>query len=199
MGWDSCMVKQKLEVCRLWLRLRSTDMDRITYKIHAWSLSTPKSWETKTKKFLQDRDLTDFLIHDVDKIHCLNIAKIVLSNEDRGNWYRDLWNDIGNENGNKLRTYRKYKYCVTPEYYVTTIISRHHRKCLAKFRCGNLKLNIETGRYTVPKTPLHERVCRLCSSNHIEDETNFLIDCDFYDDLRNTLLEQAGVLNPTFF
>ena len=63
---------------------------------------------------------------------------------------------------------------------------------------GNLPLAIETGRYSKPKTPLQDRLCKFCSSNSIKDETHFLIDCDFYSDLRYDLIESASALNANF-
>ena len=72
---------------------------------------------------------------------------------------------------------------------------------LTKINIGNtgkLPLAIETGRYSKPKTPLQDRLCKFCSSNSIEDETHFLADCDFYSDLRYDLIESASPLNANF-
>ena len=38
------------------------------------------------------------------------------------------------------------------------VYSRQERGILSNFRCGSLPLAIETSRYTVPKTPLHDRL-----------------------------------------
>ena len=44
-----------------------------------------------------------------------------------------------------------------------------------ELRLGNHKLRIETGRYTIPKTPEHLlRVCQLCNTYDIEKEIHFL-------------------------
>ena len=84
------------------------------------------------------------------------------------------------------------------EYYVKSYISRGHRRVLAKFRSCNLPLAIETGRYTRPKTPLFERFCKHCNTDSVEDETHFLVDCEFYSDLRYTLFQSAHSLNDRF-
>ena len=78
------------------------------------------------------------------------------------------------DNGNKLRTYREYKYSFKTEYYVNCNMSRGHRRTLAKFHSCNLPLAIETERYTRPKTPVNERLYKYCDVNAIEDETQFL-------------------------
>ena len=82
-------------------------------------------------------------------------------------------------NGNKLRTYRQHKNVLKTEHYVTCNLSRGHRRTLAKFRSCSLPLAIETGRYNRPKTPVFERLCKFCDTNAIEDETHFLVDCEF--------------------
>ena len=73
---------------------------------------------------------------------------------DVDNWKASLWNDRGQENGNKLRTYRLYKSNLLPEPHVKTNMDRTHRRSLANFRSGSLPLNIETIRYAKPKVPL---------------------------------------------
>ena len=53
-----------------------------------------------------------------------------------------------------------------------------------KFRLGNHKLRIETGRHTIPKTPEHLRTCQICNTSEIENETHFLLRCNAYNDIR---------------
>ena len=64
------------------------------------------------------------------------------------------------------------------------VYSRQERRILSNFRCGSLPLAIETGRYTVSKTPLHDRTCQFCTVNVLEDEMHFLLHCEFYTDIR---------------
>ena len=105
---------------------------------------------------------------------------------------------INQINGNKLRTYRLYKRSIGAEPYIRSILNRSERKTIAKFRSGSLPLNIETGRFTRPKTPVENRVCTMCSSNSVEDETHFLVDCEFYSDLRFKLFKTALEINSDF-
>ena len=77
-------------------------------------------------------------------------------------------------------------------------MSRGHRRVLAKFRSCNLPLTIETGRYTRPKTPVFERLCKYCCTDSVEDETHFLVDCEFYSDLRYNLFQSAQSINDRF-
>ena len=57
-----------------------------------------------------------------------------------------------------------------------------------KFSLRNHRLRIETGRYTVPKTLKHVRICSLCQANELESECHvifFFFFCTLYDTLRN--------------
>ena len=67
---------------------------------------------------------------------------------------------------------------------------------MAKFRCGILPLTIETGRYT--SIPAEFRLCLLCDLNQVEDENHFLLNCPFYDELREPFFEQAKSKFPNF-
>ena len=117
---------------------------------------------------------------------------------DDENWKAKVWNDTGQENGNKLRTYRLYKSDLIAEDYVKSNMERSHRRIIAKFRSGSLPLQIETGRYKKPKVPLNNRICNLCTDNVIEDEIHFLLCCDFYSDIRRPLLAKAQLCNSDF-
>ena len=69
---------------------------------------------------------------------------------------------------------------------IETDIALFHRKgahkCVAsKFRVRNHKLKIETGRFTIPKTPEDLRICDHCSLNSVENEMHVLFHCDLYD------------------
>ena len=54
-----------------------------------------------------------------------------------------MWNDTGQENGNKLRTYTLYKSNLMTDEYVKINLERSHRRILAKFRSESLPLQIE--------------------------------------------------------
>ena len=61
-----------------------------------------------------------------------------------------------------------------------------------------MPLAVESGRYTKPKTPLTERLCKFCESSAVEDEKHFLLDCELYTDIRYTLYERVLCLNENF-
>ena len=75
---------------------------------------------------------------------------------------------------------------------------RDYRRILARFRSCTIPLAVETGRYTKPKIPLAERLCKFCDSAVVEDKMHFLIDCEFYSDNRYGLFHYANIINTDF-
>ena len=84
----------------------------------------------------------------------------------------------------KLNFYATFKADTKKADHLDMINNPHHRTAINKFRLGNHKLHIETGRHTIPKTPVHLRICSFCHSNEIENEPHFLFSCTWYDSIR---------------
>jgi len=104
--------------------------------------------------------------------------------------------------GNKLRTYAKIKHSVEIDrYLLSKCLTWRQKRNLAKFRLGDHKLRIETGRHNRPRLLPEQRICRACSMNKVEDEIHFLIECPIYANLRNKHLiinaQQDSVANFT--
>ena len=98
----------------------------------------------------------------------------------------------------KLRTYKLYKTELLPEWYCILPLPRDHRRTIFKFRSCTLPLHVETGRYSMPKLPLNERLCKMCTDGSIEDEKHFILNCSLYTDLRQNLLSKASNINTDF-
>ena len=70
---------------------------------------------------------------------------------------------------------------------------------MTRLRGGTNELRIETGRYPITnrdrRLEVEERRCLICMSGEIEDESHFVVDCAFYDDLRekfkNVLMKEG--------
>ena len=151
-------------------------------------------------KYIEQLGIEDCMLSpQPSKAACMKIVKEKLSQIDIHNWENEIASNGRDENnGNKLRTYITYKNTFCTEYYVKLNMRRDHRRILARFRSCNLPLTIETGRFTKPKTPLNQRVCKFCKTLAIEDETHFLISCEFYSDIRYDLLKHASDTNTNF-
>lgn len=156
---------------------------RLSAIVHTWSFKIGKSWEKNMLSFISEHSLEEVMLVALPfKSACLSLAKQNMINVENAKWREKLMNNGNNQNG-KLRTYRKYKTSFEVEHYVKMNLRRDQRKVLANFRSCNLPLEIEKGRYTRPKTPVNDRICKHCDSHEVEDETHFLINCSFYDDI----------------
>ena len=79
--------------------------------------------------------------------------------------------------------------------YLDAIKNPLHRIAINKFRLGNHLFGIETGRYTIPKTPKNLRICSLCQLNEIENESHVMLSCTFYNKLRSKFFDEV-IENP---
>ena len=84
----------------------------------------------------------------------------------------------------KLDFYASFRKDTRKNDCLDVINNPHDRIAINKFRLGNHKLRIETGRHTIPKTPINLRICSFCHSNEVENEIHFLFSCQLYDILR---------------
>ena len=57
---------------------------------------------------------------------------------------------------------------------------------------------IESGRYQTDHIPIKNRLCPLCKSNEVENETHFLFDCSKYSLQRRTFLNRINEIIPDF-
>ena len=54
---------------------------------------------------------------------------------------------------------------------------------MTRLRFSRRRLQIKIGRYTIPKTHIHDRLCMNCSDNLVEDEVHLLLGCSKFNDL----------------
>jgi len=190
MGWLDPQYKVYIEAARLWCRLERTPDTSFLSKIHSWSKTFCKSWDNKLIKVFNGFGL-EHIITSLDKSSGWILNKIVvhLKEVDFNNWYQ------GVQALPKLRTYKLFKTVLSTELYLN--LPRYKRSILASLRCGSLKLEIETGRYSNPPTPAAARICKFCNFNCIEDESHFLLQCPFYHDIRISALPNFFE-NPSF-
>ena len=58
--------------------------------------------------------------------------------------------------------------------YLSVVNSDNDRVSMTMLRTSSHQLQIEIGRYTIPKTPINDRTCKNCNLNSVEDELHFL-------------------------
>ena len=76
--------------------------------------------------------------------------------------------------------------------YLKILRERKHRSIMAKFRCSNQELAIETGRHAPAIIDRNNRICIYCERTFdiriVEDEYHFLIVCPTYQNVRTQYL-----------
>ena len=111
-------------------------------------------------------------------------------------WSLQINSEIGSSGrgNNKLRTYCKFKKEYRTEQYCQMILPLSHRSAFAKFRCGVAPRKLETEIYE--NIPVNQRKCPFC--DNVESELHVLLECDLYEDLRQSLYEKAVEVDGTF-
>ena len=119
----------------------------------------------------------------------------VLSNIYISFWRNRLYNDEGNRNGNKLRTYRNLKSDFELEKYLLTDVDRKAISTFVIIRISNSNLFIEKGRFN--KIPLENKLCPLRNAG-IEDEMHFILKCVKLDEERKFMFTEIEDCLPSF-
>ena len=92
------------------------------------------------------------------------------------NKYVSYWNQTL-QRSQKLSFYYTIKDDYSPSPYLV-LTRKKPRKALVIFKISIHQLRIEKGRYE--NITRNERICHFCTSNKIEDENHFLLDCKTY-------------------
>jgi hypothetical protein len=69
--------------------------------------------------------------------------------------------------------------------YLSVLTSVKKRINIANIRTNSHELHSETGCWTIPKTPCHERICHLCDTKKVEDENHFPMEFPMYTQIRS--------------
>ena len=102
-----------------------------------------------------------------------------------GDIFKQNWSGKVNASGS-CANYRIFKTNLNFEKYLVNLNQRD-RISLCKFRCGNNKLPITTGRYQ--KTEIHDRICTICKNSQIGDEFHYILECPTLDVERHMYLK----------
>ena len=105
--------------------------------------------------------------------------------------------EIQNSSKNPIiRYYNSHKTVFCVEEYLDTISDIRYRTALTRLRTSSHTLEIERGRYTVPRTPICDRLCIHC--NDVEDEIHFLVYCKLYEESRHIFYQKVARRNSDF-
>ena len=110
-------------------------------------------------------------------------------------WRKSIWSNkpaCEPNHSNKLRTHRYFKKSFSNETYLNCVKNTNHRKALCQLRTSSHTLTCEVGRYD--KLPYEQRICLFCPSKKVESEFHFLLECQFYNDLRHVSVTEKATL-----
>ena len=183
-------LNQIIKMIKYWIRIIKMQDSKLVKIAYLTLLDLDSSgfsnWVSKVRNILTNNNFsniwedTELLINNSDSF-LLSFKEVIYSN------YITKWkNNITLYP--KLRTFITFKTEFKLENYLTTVRDYKLRKCLSTFRLSSHKLEIERGRYD--GTPVDERICKLCSTNTIEDENHFLTQCNFYNVIRGSFFSK---------
>ena len=93
----------------------------------------------------------------------------------------------------KGKQYLLFKDNLNFEKYLINVPKFYYFKII-KYRTGNHRLPDETGRSD--DIPLNERKCKICTTDDIGDEYNYLFTCDFFKSDRKLYLKTNFYVKP---
>ena len=195
LGSYSLIIKFILHATKYWLAMCDSDRNSLVYLSYLENCKDLKkttnfNWCTHIKRILTEFNMKDVWDNQGTKYK----SKIVrLMKENMYLRYETDWKAHINSNSSKLKTYCKIKYSFALENYILTKPLRE-RKYFTKLRISAHKLNIESGRYTIPKTPANLRFCPFCP-DQVESEMHLVLNCSKYQDLRNDFFNSINYIN----
>jgi hypothetical protein len=116
----------------------------------------------------------NYLWNHQQSFHSVQLKFIVkqnLTDQYIQNWFNQI------ENSSRGKCYGMFKNEFNLEKYLLKLLP-HERNMITQFRCNNIKLPIETGRWSM--TPREERICHLCNVG-LGTAFHFLFECTSAD------------------
>ncbi len=187
-------IAMKVKIIKFWGSLISNEnklsskMYHILYSKHV-NMISDSQWLTSIQNILENCGLGYFWINQTchNPNYLGELVKRRLQDQ-----YMQLWN-AENWRLSKTNIYRSFKIDHGFEQYLN-MLSDSNRIPLCKFRCGNHRLPVETGRwYGIDR---QHRTCDKCDSNTIGDEFHFVLQCKFYQNLRSELIPRFYWTRP---
>ena len=186
-------IRRKMATIKYWLRIATHwDVSPLLHEAFQLNiLGQPSKWAQYVKKTVDEAGFSGVWINPLSMPQDAFLSNLEqrLLDQYQQQWQSELSHSL------KLRTYRTFKSKIEREPYLN--LPRHLRVQLSRLRSSAHSLRVETGRYTLPPTPLEERLCPSC--NVIEDEQHFLIDCSIYNgNERRSMMDICTALNRSF-
>lgn len=160
---------------KYWHRVSNLPDETLSKKALIENVSLRTNWISTIEKIMSIFDLSDqtSTINHLDKQVRINMR----------NKYISYWENNVKSNETRLEFYKSVKREFNFEEYLK-LPNFAARKAITKIRCSDHDLEIEKGRHR--KIPREARLCKLCNKGQIETEVHFLINCDYYNNVKYT-------------
>ena len=156
----------KLRMACFWNKLiqNTSKLSGIMYKVMLYLSNTKNfefTWINYVKSIFDNAGLSYIWLQQmyIEPEYLKHILKLNLRDIFIQNWFSQI------ENSSRGEFYGIFKREFKLESYLLNL-SPYEREVLTKFRCCNLKLPIETGRWE--NIPRENRLCQLCNLQNIE-------------------------------
>lgn len=191
------------QVIRYWARIINMDSNRLLKFAYLSELTIHReggtSWATFIMKLLDIAKENKLWVNQgslkIDKDKLFHLKKAITTSISESYFKKQF--DMINISS-KLRTFAKFKKDHKTEKYINiSDIPLSWRKLFCAFRISCHNLEIERGRYSRPKKPPEDRICKLCHSE-AETEIHFISKCIYYKDLRKKLYSDVMYVDNNF-
>lgn len=172
-----------LRIVKYWFKILKADVSRLIKQIYNILLHDSENgcinWVSLLKNLLLTHGFADVWYRQGAENQNIFLSEFKQRLKD--NYGQNC--NIELENSSRAKHYILYYEQFTFATYLKNVDFESHRVALCRFRTGNHRLAIETGRWHKPNPiPLPDRKCIFC--NKLEDEYHFLLECSLYKDLR---------------
>ena len=184
----------KCRMISFWNRIITGDENKLAHKLYKYMLNLPNfnsKWISKIKEILAETGRNDLWINQYNQqLNSSTLKTIIkqrLLDQNLQRWHASL-ND-----SNKGKMYSTFKENIKIEGYLTSLNNRDALNLL-KFRTGNHRFPVETGRWS--GIDISERKCQLCQLNDVGDEFHYLLKCTFFEKERKTHISRYYYTRP---
>ena len=184
MGWVPNTVRRQVASCRFWNRLIRMDDTRLTKNVFKYDLQLNGKFTRFISDLCEQHNIDQSFTHR----QLINLESI--KQKAMLDYITDWKQDVSNKP--KLRNYKHFKTEFGVENYVKTFLPKNKRSLIAQTRMSILPIRVETGRFV--GEALDDRLCTICSSNAVEDESHVIFYCSGYEDLRAPAMQKMNML-----
>ena len=178
--WFMILATDENEYIKMVYKLMLSDLDRFPNKVN---------WASLVRNLLMSLGFNNvWLDQGVGNYGgFITVLKQRLTDNFIQNWHSRL------EDSSRAIFYKSIASFQFQPYLLTLNISKFCN-AISKLRMSSHRLEIEAGRWVrVNRVPVNERKCTLC--NVIEDEYHFVIECQWYTELRKKYIPKYIIVN----